>query len=287
MNRINLHSLYELGHKIHEITTLNGEKNWGGIFLVVGNARAALSSLLEGHPVALRNPQPIQELLNVLTNAAPKMGKIKNESGEEVDDISAWWSATLSEFEVNRLSVATSNLEIVIANEFPLYHSYLLSEDGLESVDTLIQSPEITFTKEVTDRLKRFRGNPLDDFSESARCLAFGFSTACGFHVVRAAEAVLRKWISVVKEDADFDTAWATCVQDLEAHYNSKDTNQEVKKRVLGLLKMLDSLRDANRNPLMHPEMSLDAEQATSIFRLVTSLITAMVREIIQIEDSR
>ena len=155
----------------------------------------------------------------------------------------------------------------------------MIPEEGLESIDRLIQEPEKAFSSDVIERLGEFKGKPLDDFKESARCLAFGFHTACGFHVMRSAEAVLRKWHSLVRRDAPFETQWSNCVQELKS-YNEKEKDPEVKKRVAASLNMLDSLRDANRNPLMHPEISLDYGQATSLFRLATSLMSSMVREI-------
>lgn len=104
--------------------------------------------------------------------------------------------------------------------------------------------------------------------------------------MVRAAEAVLRKWHNIVRPRARYNTKWNGCIQALTAE-NENEQDAETKKRVGGLLTMLDSLRDANRNPLMHPEMSLDSAQAMSIFKLTTSLIASMVREISRIQPTQ
>ena len=77
---------------------------------------------------------------------------------------------------------------------------------------------------------------------------------------------------------------WQKRIKELQ-DLNEKQKDTKIKKRVGALLIMLDSFREAIRNPLMHPEMSLDQDCATSIFKLVTSLITSVTKEIIHHEE--
>lgn len=274
MDRINLRSLYELGYMLHPLTTQHDTTNRGDFVMETGLLRLRLGQLRRGDPVELRNETPVKTLLEAIEEVVNKP------DGEEGLD---WYSGEIEGYRIKHISQLASNLEVILFNEFPLCHSYMISEEGLESIDTLIQNPQKAFDRKTISELESCAGNPLDDFKESARCLAFGFSTACGFHVVRAAEAVLRKWHQLIKPQASDDTQWNNCIRELIAE-NKNEQDDETKRRVGGLLSMLDSLRDANRNPLMHPEMSLDPSQATSLFKLTTSLISSMTREIIRIQ---
>ena len=90
-------------------------------------------------------------------------------------------------------------------------------------MDSLINFPEDAFNEKVLDRLQKLKGRPLQDFGEAARCLAFGFSTACGFHVMRSAEAVLRNWHVKVDPDAEFKTEWKSCVDGIRSKNKGKE----------------------------------------------------------------
>lgn len=272
MERINLRAFYELGCFLHPITELRNTHTKLDLAIMYRELEVRLRSLLAGDPIKLRNEEPVTELMSAIDSST--------EMGDE--GFEKWRDAKVDGY--YRVNELARNLEAILSNEFPTLHSYMVFEEGLESVDALIQTPEKAFSESTVAALSAYEGYPLVDFRESARCLAFGFFTACGFHAVRSAEAVLRKWHQLVSPKAPFETTWGDCVKAIRDE-NKEEKDGETKKRVGALLSMLDSFRDVNRNPLMHPELSLGREEALSIFKLVSSFIPSMVLEIARLEE--
>ena len=163
-------------------------------------------------------------------------------------------------------------------NELPTFHSYLIPEHGLHSIDTLINNPDQAFEESVGERLEGLEGDPLVDFREAARCLAFGFSTACGFHVVRAAEAVLRNWYKLSNSAGQFETEWAKCVDGIRSSIKDKP-DSEGKGQTTYVLNVLDHIRNDRRNPGVHPQITLDGGESQAVFDVTKSAILLMMKE--------
>ena len=189
MERVNLHEFYELGRSLHPLTDLKSESTKLDLFVQTSRVIMTLKQLAKGNPVELRNNEPIKILIDTLEHALREDSK----EPERSMDPENWFEQPVDKHTMQDIAHRAKNLEVILANEFPLFHSYLISEEGLESVDTLIQNPQIAFSQGIIDRLKSCDEKPLDDFKESARCLAFGFWKACGFHVVPRGRSSIKR----------------------------------------------------------------------------------------------
>ena len=273
MDRINLFSFYQLGYALHPVTFLKDQMTFGRLNQWTSQLRPMLETLMEGKPVELRNKAPVEELVQAIKNATPK---------QEEEGFAGYVKSLEQEvlaFHVQSIAHAAAKFEVVLSNDFPIFHSYLIPEHGLHSVDTLINNPERAFEESMVEHLGKLIGEPLVDFRESARCLAFGFSTACGFHVVRSAEAVLRNWYKSADPKAEFETEWKGCIDGIRSK-NKNNKNEEHKAQVAAILNVLDQIRETHRNPLMHPEVTLDENEAQFLFDLVKSAIFSMMKQI-------
>lgn len=201
MDKLSLHAIYELAFLLHPLTTLKDANTKVDLFIDTWQVIPKLQGLLQGNPLTLRNKAPVNALIQSIQAATAVDKDGTRDKG--------WAETEVTSFTVQQISKLASNLEIILANEFPLFHSYLISEKGILSIDALINNPERIFNKRMITQMHTIAGNPLADFKESARCLAFGFATACGFHVVRSAEAVLRKWHQLINPSANPKTEWA------------------------------------------------------------------------------
>jgi len=97
--------------------------------------------------------------------------------------------------------------------------------------------------------------------------LAFELATAAGFHTMRAVEAVLRDYWTLVKKPAlgTKPPEMAQCINELRA------SGEDVK-----LMDILDHVRDLHRNTLMHPQAFLQMTEALRLFDISKSVISAM-----------
>lgn len=116
----------------------------------------------------------------------------------------------------------------------------------------------------------RLPAEAIEDTSQAGRCLAFSLPTAAGFHIARATEAVIRRYMEVfgcapVKES---QRNWGKFIEALGvAKANPK------------VLHHLDQIKSLHRNPLIHPEVSLTLPEAVSLWAICTSAIQAMVSD--------
>jgi hypothetical protein len=110
----------------------------------------------------------------------------------------------------------------------------------------------------------------INDTNESTRCMAFDLATASGFHIARATEAVIVKYMAAFHCPAPKKSQrnWGKYVELLE----KTDANKKV-------VHHLDMVKDIHRNPLIHPEETLEASDATRLFSLCVSLIQGMVAD--------
>ncbi len=108
------------------------------------------------------------------------------------------------------------------------------------------------------------------DAREAGKCLAFEVGTAAGFHILRAAESVVRRYY------ADVITASASQpkVRNLMTYV------RRMQKQGVGDPKILSSLEqivNLHRNPLIHPEDVLTVGEAIALVGIVRSAISAML----------
>ena len=156
MERVNLQSFYDLGSILHPFTSGQEESTIGQILVRTLELRTNLQNLLEGRPIKLRNEQPVQALLDAIAQATENPEKVGFEE---------WWDIKIDAMKLYNISNRASRLEIILSNEFPLFHSYLIAEEGLESVDTLIQNPQNAFNLDTIKLLETITGTPLEDFN--------------------------------------------------------------------------------------------------------------------------
>src|SRR5258707_981787 len=85
--------------------------------------------------------------------------------------------------------------------------------------------------------------------------LSFERYTAAGFHMLRGVESEIRDYVFLVSHAQPKKRDWGYYVEFL--------TDNGADKK---LMANLDSIRNLDRNPLMHPEDILDQQEAIAIF---------------------
>ena len=118
------------------------------------------------------------------------------------------------------------------------------------------------------------------DIREAGKCLAFDLGTAAGFHIARAVESVVLQYLNIL------------CPQALE---NLSDGDKNLGKYV-GLARKhgadekvcasLDQFRLLHRNPLMHPDESIDVEEAMILLAIASSAIFGIMLDIMNRENT-
>jgi hypothetical protein len=178
-------------------------------------------------------------------------------------------SEQLSQFEIQLLQSDYSRFEAVLEAELQSIAAYTINKKGGLETAMLVEQGEVFFPAELATKVP----DAISDINEAMRCIAFEVWTAAGFHLHRANETVLRAyWDSV------------TNLRERPKSGNMGVYLAELHKLKLGnesTLNQLKSLKDFHRNPLMHPEQSLESsDDALDLMAAIRCSIGYMLKEI-------
>jgi hypothetical protein len=157
---------------------------------------------------------------------------------------------------------------------------YFATPKGIYSTQHLIRSATSALPAAVSNNLsERIRR----DISEAGRCLAFNVPTASGFHAMRATEGMLREYYRALTGQDDLPRAnkppRALAHANMGQILDSLREQKAADKRTQKTLAVVDQIRDLHRNPIGHPEVFLESEDALELFNIAMSAISAMFRE--------
>lgn len=266
MRRINNYDFYELGASIRPLIDLGWESPQDKAVMPLFRAGTKLQSFLDGKTVSL-------------SVSVPAARKLKD-AVEKVIPNGKWPEDTDKELGLNGIliSSAAKEFEHVLAAELEGLDTYFVSQTGIFSTAQLIDSADKALPPNIRSALSN---QARSDFCQAGRCLAFGLPTACGFHLLRAAEAVVTSYLSSLQEGGtplkSSDRNWGKYVEKLKA------TGKADEK----VISVLDHLRSLHRNPLMHPEDVLTDDEALTLFGIVQGAIVAVVLHSKSIEQQQ
>ena len=115
-----------------------------------------------------------------------------------------------------------------------------------------------------------------EDIEEACKCFALDRYTATVFHLQRAMEAVVQKLgarlnVTIVDKD-DKDLSWGIIAGNMKAHVNAMPKGA-IKDRWSEALSLLYHVKQAWRNPTMHPKKTYTERQAKDVLDATGSLI--------------
>lgn len=148
---------------------------------------------------------------------------------------------------------------------------YMVREKGGLDTVKLIEEPEVFFGSAWASLPGLVRG----DFRQAALCLAFDLHTACGFHSVRAVEAMTRQWYDSILGKPNQYPKLATIIKKIENELQRTGKLGDAEESVLDFL---HKIRKHDRNPLAHPERSMQDHEANLLFTDCVSTVSAILR---------
>jgi hypothetical protein len=176
----------------------------------------------------------------------------------------------LTPLETARITSALTAFEPVLRADLSVADAYFVTRKGAFDSLVLIFNAEELFPAAMASKVP----DAVREVREAGKCLAFEVCTAAGVHVLRALEIVLKAYFRAVTngEPLPKNRNLGTYIRKLE----------ELKVGGPKVLAVLRQIKDLHRNPLMHPEETLDKEAAISLFGIVISAIGAMLPDIPQ-----
>lgn len=261
MLRVNEFQLYELAVAVHPITMVKNDAKYSEVWFDWITAKEALQNIFKQRSLEVCF-EAANELFAALRAIVPDdwseaTAKLHNDPNTEEGPIG---------FNIYTVRTAAQKFETILSAELSNSDTYWISPKGTHKTSVLMQTAYLELPASVLSDIPE----AVADFNEAGKCLLFDNSTAVGFHLIRATEAVIRKFYSVVvgKEPAKKFRNWGAYIKALNvAGASPKVTSY------------LDHIREHYRNPVLHPEVNLTSEDAQVLFGVCVSAIVMMVSE--------
>lgn len=160
---------------------------------------------------------------------------------------------------------AYEEFRIAFLAELGTFPAYFVSQKGSHDTLTLLDDPLRMFAPDLRDKVPE----AIFDVQEAGKALCYETATACGFHLFRATEAVLRKYYNHVTSGAA-----PPKMRNIMVYVKTMRDKKCGDERILSVVEQLSKL---HRNPLIHPEVALTLDEAISILGMTQSVVTAML----------
>ncbi len=209
--------------------------------------------------------QPIDELIKAIERVLQRIEDEVRKAEAGISESEVQPNDTLDFLDAWQIGEALKKFYAVFSAEIEVANAYLVLRKGGYDTGALLFAGETLFPDSLVSKVP----DTVPDLQAAGVCLAFEQGTACGFHILRAVEAVaLRYWhvLSGGKSPSEPRGLGSLLA--------------ELKRQQLGddkALSALKQIKNLHRNPLMHPEVHLDVEEAISLVGMAQSAIRAML----------
>ena len=165
-----------------------------------------------------------------------------------------------------------------------------MTPKGGYDVDILTLAPKNAFPPNLLQKVPEAKY----DITECAKALAFELPTACGFHLMRIFEAVLKKYylITLTLQDSNLlekngrNKTIGTLIQEL---LDNSTPDKEKNNKINAVIDILKSIKDNYRNPLIHLEINMKIQEVLVLFGVIYGAISLMLEklDIVELSNER
>jgi len=256
----NLYALYELGRRLGALRSLLKVKKEmdGEIGTQCLECVKGLEYIIRGEAVSLPRSRESASVLLVSI-----MNLLNGEAGIGRQE----YGAFLDAYFTGPIKANIDTFQIALSEELKLSPLFSVEDKGNLSIVRLVDGASSGYPA-ITIEL-------LDDFikqeiNEAGKCLAFSRPTACGFHILRAVEIGLKGYVLAA-------TGTLPKINNRNwGEYITQMTNAGASSNLIDLLKILKT----KRNPVMHPQDSLELEEAIGIFCICQNVIETLISDV-------
>jgi hypothetical protein len=170
------------------------------------------------------------------------------------------------------ISHVISKLDTILEHELRELPTYVIEKVGIYDTDDLLTKADTMF---VANLVPHIPAKSLGDVKKAGSCLGFELHTASGFHGYRAVDEMLRAYCTHFTGGLPRQKDWGSFIQAVRnmPAGSARMPNSRT-------IELIDRIRAEDRNPLIHPETDLDADEARNAFDLCRTAITFMAQDI-------
>jgi hypothetical protein len=196
-------------------------------------------------------------------------GDLRQAIGEAIEQYNEDKTAKVDAYLSYRITNAAKQFQTILAAEMQTLDTYHASQKALYSTQDLIERAEIVLPETIREAVPE---ETINEIRAAGKCLAFELPTACGFHIVRATEAVIREYYRAVVGTVPKVKArnWGSYIKLLK----TKGADSKI-------ITVLEQIKDTYRNPIVHPGDVLEMEDAIILFGMAQGVIVSMMKDIV------
>ena len=259
MIRVDGSFLYNFGAALRPLETIRSEQSFLDIIPIIHGAKLWIDAFLNKSIFKPKTSYAKGHALLTLLNEVWDRSRDHQTNAEKIG------------LDAYNIQEGFRQFETVLTAELGLEDLYLVFQKRGYDNKALIDNATVLFPDELTKKVPE----AAFDIEQAGRCIAFELATAAGFHLHRANEAILHRYYDAVTKGADRPGRnigeYIKALEDLE----KKDSGNA---KVIAALK---SLKDLHRNPLIHPDESLESiDDAIALLNATHSVVVHMLKEI-------
>lgn len=256
MIRITLFYQYRLASSLRPLSGLQAGATLKDSWYTLYNAETALTGLLSDLVIGPALRMSVQSI-NALIRAVKKLTSDTNQS------------RTLDLMDIYSVQSALTNFETVFGAELEVADVYLVIKKRGYDTLTLINKAENLFPPKLVNKVPE----AVLDIQQAGKCIAFELPTAAGFHLHRANELVLHRYYDAVTGGEPRPKN-----RNIGGYLNALDKHGVGDEKVKSALR---DLKDLHRNPLIHPEDTLESiDDAIALLGSIQAVVVHMLKEI-------
>jgi hypothetical protein len=247
VRKVSEYHLYELAVAAHPLTEIQQAK-YSEVWWKWLNARTALENLYKQ-----RQLEFIDDCANRLYSAINAVVPQKFDDAFDRLTSLANPEPVIPVWQVNAITSAAQEFETVLRTELNQADTYFIDSKGTHKTSVLLNEAHRELPPSVVSDIPEV----VADFDQAGKCLLFDNSTAVGFHLMRAIETAIYKYLKdLTGKDVPVKSRnWRVYVKALE--------KSGADAKVVGTIQ---HIKDAYRNPILHPEVTLDGDEAPALF---------------------
>lgn len=246
--------LYSLGASIHPLSELKGDAQITDWFLPLLTGQSATETFIDN---SVYEPKFSRAAgMSLLAAIKPLISDYNRTSA-------------ISIFEAYQVTSALTAFETVLTAELSQINVFMVKKKRGYDTGDLVHRGWVMFPETLATKVPE----SVVDMQFATRCIAFELPTAAGFHLHRANESILHRYFDAVSNGAKRPEG--RNIGDYLARLRENKWGEE---KVLSALK---DLKDLHRNPLIHPEDSLeDVDEALALLGSIHAAVVLMLKAI-------
>lgn len=259
MLKVNEFQFYDLAVFVHPLTEANVEAKYSEIWLNWSSAAEKLESIFKQRALEFCL-ESANELYNAIGNVVPHdfQAAVEKLNGIKTPEQALGWPV------IYPVVTAAQRFETLLGAELANSDTYWVSPKGTHKTSMLLRSARSILPASVLERVPE----AALDFDEAGRCWLFDNYTAVAFHLMRATDAVMRSYYRAavgVEPKVKFRN-WGAYIK----HFRMCPLADQK------IVNFLDQIRENYRNPILHPEQNLTADDAQILFGVCASAVSMM-----------